>query len=76
MEYTLNTTVTASGKLFMFLKEDWLEITPETDCTSKFEQARASCEYLFKTYHSDYLKMLWNCTKLLENAKHGQLLLI
>lgn len=44
LQYTLNTSAVSSAKLYMFLSEDWKGISEHTDCTAKFEKARADYE--------------------------------
>lgn len=45
IQYTLNVSVSSGGKLFLFLSEDWREITDKTSCLEKFDLARASCMF-------------------------------
>lgn len=41
IQYTLNASV-SMGKLFLFLSEDFREITDQTECKAKFDQARVA----------------------------------
>ena len=41
----LNTTAPTSAKFYLFLNEDWKEITEATECQQKLEKARAVCKY-------------------------------
>ncbi|XP_045199327.2 integral membrane protein GPR180-like [Mercenaria mercenaria] len=45
IQYSLNDSM-SSGKLYLFLSEDWKQITDQTECTAKFEQARASYDII------------------------------
>ena len=43
IQYTLNTSST-TAKLYLFLNEDWKEVSETTECQQKLDKARAVCK--------------------------------